>query len=51
MRVRLISILEHARADLLDAIDALQHEDLARAQAQLNLVREHFERASRELSE
>lgn len=51
MKTRLIAILERARADLLDAISAIQDDDIKRAQAQLDLVRGHFDTASKELSE
>lgn len=51
MKARLIAILERARADLLDAISAIQDDDISRAQSQLELVRRHFETASKELSE
>lgn len=51
MKTRLIAILERARADLLDAISAIQDDDIDRAQSQLNLVVDHFETASKELAE
>lgn len=51
MKARLIAILERARADLLDAITAIQDDDIDHARSQLERVRGHFETASEELAE